>query len=281
MRAALVVAVLLSSGCAMEHCGASYDELTWRDMGLYASITGAEPAALVTWDPGNGALGWNGTPPWPGAKLWRVGMPLPRPHEEPRGMFMVPDPHVMSLGLERDGVLVGMVEGNVSDDVVRSLFGQAVANLTRPGFDADAAWLEFRASRSTSSTFVAVPLDDEATAWEERQHWHHHVSLAGWIDVDRLASRLDLPPATVTGIGYAESTADGWAFTWTLPTWTIDGSRDDTHGILRVDSAGQAMLRLAPGAESVEELRAEARSFLAFVGLEADLDEASASGSSC
>jgi hypothetical protein len=275
--AAFVVLASLLPGCVAPHCDTAYDQLDWHDDGLYASVDGSEPAMRVEWDPGAGALPWNRTLTWPGERLLSVGMEAPRPRQEQVGIFAVQEPHVMSMVLERDGVLVGMVEGNVSDEVVRRVFDAAVANLTRDGFDAEAAWMKFLASRSTSSTFVAVPLDEDASEWEERQHWHHQVPLAGWLDLDALASRVDLPTPAVIGIGGAQATAGGWTFTTSLPTWTVEA----TNGTLRVDAADQAQLVLRPGEPTVEGLREAAGRFLAFLGLQARLGEAEATGSSC
>jgi hypothetical protein len=275
MRWAVAVTLLAVAlpGC---ECGPDYGDLYWEDPGLYALLDRTTPPT-ATWDPGAGALPWNGTGPWAGMRLSMVGMGFPPPPGEQRGMFVdVQPPHVEAIRVERDGFLVATVAGDAPEAGLRQAFDRLVANATT-GLDAEATWLGFLGSRRDSGMAYGIPLDDSGTRFEERTVWAYSADVRGHLRFDALAARIGLPPPTSGPgeLGGASSSAGDWTFSFTLPTWRVQGE----HDALDVDSAGHARLEGHHGSE--KGIRDAALELARSVGHEPDLSAAQASASIC
>ena len=283
MRLALVAVAVLAAGCIMDqHCGPAYNDLEWTEPGLYASVSGGEPAWLK-WDPGDGALPWNGTARWPGIRLASVELTLPPPPTTAQGIWRLDGPHILSIGVQRDGELVALVDGNVSEATLRSTFDQAVGNVTHSGFDREAAWSRFLASRTATGSASVLPLEGDASTYETRPHWHHSAPLLGGLDLDAMAERLDLPAPTPADVGQASAHSRGWTFTYSLPSWTLarvfsPGPGDES---LRVDSGDQVMVHAGRGTASEEALRDVARGLLSILGHDSQFPGATSTSDSC
>lgn len=282
MRAAAVPVLLLAAAAGCFDCGMmGYDELTWKDPVLYAKMEREGPLA-ATWNPGSGALPWNGTwegvRQWPGARLSVVAMavpPSPGSEGERRGIFTdIRPPNVEEVGVERDGFLFARVDGEPPEAELRQAFDRLLANVTG-GLDAEATWSGFLASKLDSGMRHGIPLHDEGQEFEERIVWTYAADARANLRLDALADRASLQPPNVGFGGGGMSSDAGWSFSFTLPTFTVRDGPDT----LEVDSAGH--VRVTGTHDSEEDLREAATRLTGLVGHTPDLSAAEASGSIC